>query len=66
MLQQVTRPVHVGEQISARCCHHWIIEPPIGPVSQGACCICEEVREFKNYIETAPTDESIPPAQPDI
>jgi hypothetical protein len=32
------------------CLHHWIIEPPNGPLSQGICQVCQEVREFKNFI----------------
>jgi hypothetical protein len=38
------------EQSVPACLHHWIIEPPKGPVSQGVCQICQEVREFKNSI----------------
>ncbi len=38
------------EPISS-CCHHWIIQPAIGPVSEGACQNCGEVREFKNSID---------------
>jgi len=34
------------------CVHHWIIEPANGPVSQGACQVCGEVRGFKNFIES--------------
>jgi hypothetical protein len=33
------------------CCHHWIIQPAIGPVSDGMCQKCGEVREFKNSID---------------
>jgi len=33
------------------CAHYWIIEPANGPVSQGACQACGEVRGFKNFIE---------------
>ncbi len=34
------------------CAHHWVIEPANGPVSQGACQVCGEVRGFKNFIES--------------
>ena len=34
------------------CTHHWVIEPSTGPVSQGACQLCGEVKEFKNYVES--------------
>ncbi len=30
------------------CTHHWIIETPEGPVSEGRCRICGEEREFAN------------------
>ena len=33
------------------CAHYWVIEPANGPVSQGACQVCGEVRGFKNFIE---------------
>ncbi len=39
------------EQIT--CCHHWVIQPATGPVSQGMCLTCGEEREFKNYVEAA-------------
>lgn len=31
------------------CTHHWVIETPVGPVSQGNCKICGEGREFDNF-----------------
>jgi hypothetical protein len=33
------------------CCHHWIIQPALGPVSEGTCQKCGEVKEFKNSID---------------
>ncbi|MDP6402810.1 MAG: hypothetical protein QF467_04615 [SAR202 cluster bacterium] len=33
------------------CQHHWVIDSPAGPVSQGTCRLCGEEREFQNYIE---------------
>ena len=35
------------------CNHHWVIDPPAGPVSKGACRSCGEERDFLNYIEGA-------------
>ena len=40
------------------CCHHWAIQPATGPLSQGVCRICGEVREFKNYVEAATWGDS--------
>ena len=30
------------------CTHHWIIDPPNGPISKGVCKLCGEEREFSN------------------
>ena len=42
----------------AECRHHWVIQPADGPVSNGACQICGENREFKNYVESATWGDS--------
>ena len=34
------------------CAHYWIIEPANGPVSQGQCQNCLEVRDFKNFVDS--------------
>jgi len=31
--------------------HHWLIEEPNGPLSQGTCCSCGATRLFRNWIE---------------
>jgi len=33
--------------------HHWVIQPATGPVSQGVCQACGEVRDFQNHVESA-------------
>jgi hypothetical protein len=33
------------------CCHYWIIQPAVGPISEGVCQKCGEVREFRNSID---------------
>ncbi len=40
-------------QEPAQCRHHWVIQPATGPVSQGVCQACGEVRDFQNYVEAA-------------
>ncbi len=41
-----------SEQVNLpTCCHHWVIQPALGPVSEGECQKCGEVREFKNSID---------------
>lgn len=62
MVQQLEKPVTVERREEATCRHHWIIEAPTSPVSNGLCLICDEVREFKNYIGPDPmlhTDPSL-------
>lgn len=39
--------------ISATCAHHWVIEPPNGPTSEGVCQRCGERRAFTNSAEPA-------------
>lgn len=39
------------------CAHHWIIEPANGPVSQGQCQNCLEVRDFKNFVDSYHQDD---------
>ena len=34
--------------IAAACAHHWVIESPNGPLSEGECQRCGEHREFNN------------------
>ena len=40
-------------QEPVQCRHHWVIQPATGPVSQGVCQACGEVRDFKNFVESA-------------
>ena len=42
----------------AVCRHHWVIQPADGPVSNGSCQVCGEIREFKNYVESATWGDS--------
>ena len=48
----------VEVQEPAQCRHHWVIQPATGPVSQGVCQACEEVREFKNHVDSASWGDS--------
>ena len=36
------------EFIKAECTHHWVIDRPNGPLSEGVCQRCGEEREFFN------------------
>lgn len=53
MAQEVITSAAAEEQSVPACRHHWVIQPATGPVSQGVCQTCGEVREFKNYIEAS-------------
>ena len=39
------------EPAGPKCCHHWIIQPAEGLVSEGICYNCQEVRTFANFLE---------------
>ena len=50
MKQQEEKAVLSQESESLTfCTHHWVIETPVGPVSQGSCKFCGEGREFNNF-----------------
>ena len=60
----IERPVKQLEQENEvqSCVHHWIIEPPDGPVSSGYCRKCGVEKQFQNYFphskwESNQTDE---------
>ena len=61
MAQRTTIEPEVEETTAepvSECRHHWVIQPADGPVSNGACQICGETREFKNYVESATWGDS--------
>ena len=43
----------IEDQDILECVHYWVIDVPSGPVSGGKCRLCGEIREFRNYLETA-------------
>jgi len=45
------RPKPLATESVSSCRHHWIIEPATGPISEGKCQNCGEVREFNNSID---------------
>ena len=62
MAQRTIAPTPEIEDIAtatvSKCRHHWVIQPADGPVSNGACQICGETREFQNYVESATWGDS--------
>jgi hypothetical protein len=51
MLTQSSRDLAGGPAPAASpCCHYWIIQPAMGPVSDGTCRRCGQVREFFNSL----------------
>ena len=57
MTQPAPAPVPVADQLeepeAPSCRHHWVIQLATGPISSGVCQICDETREFKNYVEAS-------------
>ena len=51
-------PIPEPEASPLVCQHHWVIQPADGPFSNGSCQVCGEVREFKNYVESATWGDS--------
>ena len=43
------------EEAESDCKHAWMIDPPNGPTSDGACTICGMKREFRNSYEYTPS-----------
>ena len=54
--RQEYAPVALEDRAIPECRHHWIIEPANGPISQGECQKCYEIREFSNSIVEADRD----------
>ena len=50
VIREETAPVLVETEPLTQCQHYWIIEPANGPVSQGVCQNCQEVKEFQNTV----------------
>ena len=40
-------------EVVLSCQHHWVIQAADGPTSSGICRFCGEIKDFKNYVETA-------------
>jgi hypothetical protein len=45
------RPRDLKTDLDSSCRHHWYIQPAIGPISEGMCQNCRQVRAFKNSID---------------
>ena len=39
------------EEVVSDCMHHWVIDQPNGPTSEGVCKICGMTQEFKNSFQ---------------
>ena len=50
------QPSQVGD--GPKCRHYWVIQPAMGPESQGVCQSCGEIQDFKNYVEGASWGDS--------
>lgn len=51
VVETIEKPVEqlLEQETQAVCTHHWVIEPPEGPISRGVCKKCGEEKEFNNY-----------------
>jgi hypothetical protein len=58
IITPTTEPELIAQPEAPVCRHHWVIQPAEGPISTGMCQVCEEVREFKNYVESATWGDS--------
>lgn len=58
MAQHTFIPPSAEVEGAGQCPHYWVIQPATGPLSQGICQSCGEVRDFKNYVEAATWGES--------
>ena len=45
-------------EITLECKHHWIIDSPNGPISEGVCELCGVRQEFKNSIPISGWDRN--------
>ena len=45
------------------CMHHWVIESPNGPTSQGVCKLCGALGEFRNSMPGSGWDRGNPQAR---
>ena len=34
--------------IDTECIHHWMVESPNGPISEGVCKKCDQIKQFNN------------------
>ena len=48
---RVQREATDGSRPRGTCNHHWLIDPPSGPISTGQCKLCGRARQFPNSSE---------------
>ncbi len=50
---ELAASVPAARSMKHNCCHHWIIEVAIGPLSKGVCRLCGEEKLFRNQLRWA-------------
>jgi len=50
----VPSPANMLRLSNIMCTHHWVIDRPNGPLSEGVCQRCGEKREFRNSVDNPP------------
>ncbi len=48
-----TAPIPAARNMKDNCCHHWVIEVAIDPLSKGVCKTCGEEKLFRNHLRWA-------------
>ena len=52
-----------AQELLIECKHHWLIDSPNGPTSQGTCKLCGQRNEFKNSTQGSGWDRESPQAR---
>jgi hypothetical protein len=53
------KPVEKLAHKTATCHHFWLIEPALGPTSQGVCKLCGQKKTFLNIVEDNQPKENL-------
>jgi hypothetical protein len=48
---ELAAPESTARSMKRNCCHHWVIEVAIAPLSKGTCKRCGEEKVFRNQLQ---------------
>lgn len=60
--KEPTRRPRPSRAADFHCRHHWLIEPPDGPTSEGVCKLCGARREFRTSSDDYIREDTTAPA----